>query len=502
MRKAVLYARVSSKEQEREGFSIPAQLKLLREYARSKSFAIAAEFTDVETAGKSGRENFTAMIQTLKPQPDRLILVEKTDRLYRNFKDYVTLEDLEVEVHLVKEGSILSKDSRCNDKFIHGINVLMAKRFLDNLRDETEKGMREKAEQGVFPSGPPRGYRNAPTANGKRGIIVDPARSREVIDLFERYATGKYSLKSLPHPRWAYPQLLKKMFDNPFYFGEFNWKGVRYKGSHDPIVSRQLWEQCQGIMQAHSRRTRTPNRTFPFSGLIHCGWCSGMMIGRLHKQRYIYYHCRNPLTVCGEPYIRQEDIETQYVAAVNQLQITESVVERIKAALRKSASHAETYQREATDTLRREYDRLQKRLESAYIDKLDGRIATEMFMQLSSEWRERQDAITAELLTVEQAGRTYVDEGVAILDLCQKAPRLFAVQSAIKKRRLLDVLCLNSTWKAQVLQIQWRKPFDSLVSVSESEKASPRGQWLNSLVSTLVQPDAETKATYELMQAA
>ena len=39
-KKAVIYARVSSKEQEREGFSIPAQLKLLREYAERKGFAI------------------------------------------------------------------------------------------------------------------------------------------------------------------------------------------------------------------------------------------------------------------------------------------------------------------------------------------------------------------------------------------------------------------------------------------------------------------------------
>src|SRR6478672_13701561 len=83
---AVLYARVSSKDQEREGFSIPAQLRLLRDYAASKGFVIAQEFTDVETAKASGRTNFTQMLLYLEKRKAlcRTILVEKTDRLYRN----------------------------------------------------------------------------------------------------------------------------------------------------------------------------------------------------------------------------------------------------------------------------------------------------------------------------------------------------------------------------------------------------------------------------------
>ena len=55
---AVIYARVSSKEQEKEGYSIPAQLKLLRDHARVHGLRIVREFTDVETAKKAGRKQF------------------------------------------------------------------------------------------------------------------------------------------------------------------------------------------------------------------------------------------------------------------------------------------------------------------------------------------------------------------------------------------------------------------------------------------------------------
>jgi hypothetical protein len=70
---------------------------------------------------------------------------EKTDRLYRNLKDWVTLDELDQEIHFVKENVVISRDSRSSEKFMHGIKVLMAKNYIDNLSEETRKGMLEKA---------------------------------------------------------------------------------------------------------------------------------------------------------------------------------------------------------------------------------------------------------------------------------------------------------------------------------------------------------------------
>src|SRR5580658_4276057 len=141
---AVLYARVSSKDQEQEGFSIPAQLKLLRDYAQKNGFQIVHEFVDVETAKKTGRKQFSEMVQSLRQNVHcRTIIVEKTDRLYRNFGDYVTLENMEVEIHLPKEGQIISKAARSQDKLLHGIQLVIAKNYVENLKEEVRKGMRE-----------------------------------------------------------------------------------------------------------------------------------------------------------------------------------------------------------------------------------------------------------------------------------------------------------------------------------------------------------------------
>ena len=92
------------------------------------------------------------MIACCRRQPAcRTVLVEKTDRLYRNLKDWVTIDELGLEIHFVKENVVLSPDSRSSEKFMHGIKVLMAKNYIDNLSEEVRKGMLEKARQGIWP---------------------------------------------------------------------------------------------------------------------------------------------------------------------------------------------------------------------------------------------------------------------------------------------------------------------------------------------------------------
>src|SRR5580700_504989 len=195
-KQAVIYARVSSKEQEKEGFSIPAQLKLLKEYAVAQGFTVAQEYVDVETAKQTGRTAFGEMIDYLKKHPSiRVMLVEKTDRLYRNLKDWVTVDELDVEIHFPKEGVVLSRESRSSEKFMHGIKVLMAKNYIDNLSEEARKGMQEKAEQGIWPTVAPLGYRNLTGPNGKKIIGPDPEAAPLIGRLFEWYASGTLSVR-------------------------------------------------------------------------------------------------------------------------------------------------------------------------------------------------------------------------------------------------------------------------------------------------------------------
>jgi site-specific DNA recombinase len=153
MTKAIVYARVSSKEQEREGFSIPAQLKLLQEYALRNQLQVVREFIDIETAKTTGRQNFDEMVRFLEHKRDcRILLVEKTDRLYRNLRDAVTLEDLDIEIHLVKEGQVISKDAKSQTKLIHGMHLVLARHYIENLREEVKRECGKRRSRGSSPA--------------------------------------------------------------------------------------------------------------------------------------------------------------------------------------------------------------------------------------------------------------------------------------------------------------------------------------------------------------
>jgi site-specific DNA recombinase len=95
---------------------------------------VAEEYIDVETAKQTGRAAFSEMVAYLKAHPSvHVMLVEKTDRLYRNLKDWVTVDELDLEMHFPKEGVVLSRESRSSEKFMHGIKLPMAKNYIDNL---------------------------------------------------------------------------------------------------------------------------------------------------------------------------------------------------------------------------------------------------------------------------------------------------------------------------------------------------------------------------------
>jgi site-specific DNA recombinase len=523
-RSAVLYCRVSSKEQEKEGFSIAAQERLLNKYANEKGFRVLSKYVDVETAKRAGRTGFVEMVTTLRRnQQCRIVIVEKTDRLYRNFKDYVTLDEIkDLEIHFVKEGAILSPDSRSSEKFIHGIKVLMAKNFIDNLSEETRKGMTEKAEQGMWPSYAPIGYLNAEGPSGKRVIVPDPDLAPLVTRLYELCATGQYSTKELAslareeHLTRGKPlatSTADKILRNRAYSGEFEWRGVRHVATYEPIVSSDLWHAAQAALDRRlGTRAKKTGHCFPFSGMLTCGSCGFAMVGELKKGKYVYYHCSGARGKCPQPYARQEAIEEAYKTALQQISIDAEVLEWISTALRQSHGDQKQFRDEAVENLKREHLRLQGRIDAMYEDRLDGRIDLAFFDRKSREYRDRQSQILAEIDQHGAADCQYTDAGIRLLELARNMHRLFAQQPAAEKRRLLDFVVPNSIWSNGKVIPAWRQPFDMIALANQSNTSTDvpscpekeqNTNWLPDMDSNhdspaqipLMEPTSETRRT-------
>ncbi len=479
-RLAVIYARVSSKEQEREGFSVPAQLRLLQEYAREQGFIVLEEFVDVETAKQSGRTGFGQMVRFLKRRSNScgVILVEKTDRLYRNLKDWVTIDELNVEIHFAKEGAVLSDDSRSSEKFMHGIKVLMAKNYIDNLSEEVRKGMTEKAEEGIWPSRAPLGYQNVERVDGKRVIALDPDVAPLVRQIFEWYGTGRYSLTDLTKlasdaglrfRRGAEvpKSTVHKMLRSPIYQGDVVWGNRTYPGIHEPIVSRDLWARVQDILEGRAGRHPRSRREFAFAGLLTCGHCGCALTAEIKKGRYTYYRCTGYRGKCGEPYVREEVLEEQFSEILGDLQLDADLLDWLTMALKESFTDTQRFHAESISRLREEHDRLQRRLDAMYVDKLDSRVDEGTYERLSRAWRAEQDRVLQAIAQHQDANQIYLDDGVRLLRLANRCQELFAQQPVMEKRKLLNFVLSNSSWKHGTLTPVFRKPFDLLVQTKK-----------------------------------
>jgi site-specific DNA recombinase len=144
---------------------------------------------------------------------------------------------------LPKEGQIISKDSKSQAKLVHGIRLVIARNYIENLREEVRKGMREKAAQGIYLSRPPLGYWNNELL---RTIEVDSENAPIARRMFEPYA-GSCSLATLrlflkaEYGKVISKWHLEKLLSNPFYIGTYEREGKSYAGKHPSLVSPEIF---------------------------------------------------------------------------------------------------------------------------------------------------------------------------------------------------------------------------------------------------------------------
>ena len=477
--KAVLYARVSSREQEKEGFSIPAQVKLLEEYANRNNLTIVEHFSEAETAKSAGREEFNRMLEFIqKTKEPHCILVEKTDRLYRNFKDYVRLEELNLEVHFVKEGEIMSKDSLSHAKFIHGIKLLMAKNYIDNLSEEVKKGQREKAAQGHFPTVAPYGYKNN---RDTRLIDIDPDEAVFVKRAFELYETREYSIDTLREVLYQEGFLysvsqkriprttLEKLLKNPLYMGDFVWAGQYYRGKHKPLVTRDQYDRVQTILSDRHKGQAT-QRDFQFTGILTCNTCNRAYTAELKKGKYIYYHCANRHCENRNKHIREELIEAQFLEFLGALRMPEEFQALVTKALKDSHVDEKEFHDQSISSIEGQLKKIQTRIEKIYDDKLDGVISEELWFKKHHEFIQEQSRLSRLLEEHRQGASNYYQAGVKLLELTQKAVMIYEKASNTEKRQILRFLSPNYIVEDGKVIPAWTKPFDLFMKVKDFEK--------------------------------
>jgi hypothetical protein len=301
--------------------------------------------------------------------------------------------------------------------------------------------------------------------------------------MVEKYAPGRYALKQMANIARADglgyrksgdmvpTSTVHKILRNRIYCGDFDFDGTTYRGTYEPIVTRELWEEVQAILDGRgAKKTRKMKEQFAFSGIITCGHCGCAMVGEIKKGRYIYYHCTGFKGKCPEPYTREELLEEKFTALLKGISFGDETLTWARQALRESHHDERQFHGDAIAKLQRDHRRLQERIDAMYMDKLDGRIGNDFFDTKAAEMRTAQTAVMRDIQTHQNANRSYIEEGVQLLELAHNAHVLFESQPPTEKRKLLDFVLSNCTWKGGELTAKYRQPFDVLAVAVASEQ--------------------------------
>jgi DNA invertase Pin-like site-specific DNA recombinase len=416
--KAIILARVSSKAQEDEGYSLDSQLKLMRNYCKSKKLSIVKEFKVAETASKEQRRKvFHELVIFITKHKVHHLIVEKTDRLTRNFKDATAIDDwLEKDehrmLHVVKENLLLHKNARSDAKFMWNIYLSVAKKYTDNLREEAMKGWAEKLAQGWLPAPPPPGYMTI-TQDGKRIHVPNPETYKQIRRVFKLYLLPDYTLIRLSEEMAAMGLVSRRgrpfaksyvsegVLRNPFYIGVNRMDGKEYPGAQEPIVTKALFKAVQEKFQSMPHRTWKTRHNPIFKGMIICSVCGATVTWSKQKGRF-YGSCRKTREECrGKKHLREDRVESIVLQKLEEIRDPSGkVFDRLKSALQiAEPQDVSIYRYKMIDDLSRQIKRLRRMEELLYEDKLAGVITKEKYESKRRQFAE-QAAEAAERLTM------------------------------------------------------------------------------------------------------
>jgi site-specific DNA recombinase len=476
--KCLIYARVSSKEQEDTGYSLDAQEKLLQDYAVKNELGVKKAFRVSESAsGKQIRKTFNELLGYADKNKISIILCEKIDRLTRNLKDAASVsdwinEDSNREVHFVKESFIVNKNTRAHENLVWDMKVAIARFYTNNLSEEVRKGQKEKIAQGWLPTKPPLGYKTIGD-KGHKIHIIDEEKAPLIRKMFELYSTGNYSLNALIRTMQKEglrnreggkvgKSRMHEYLSDPFYWGKIKWNGEITNGQHEPLISKELFETVQKILVRKIDNPQYKIHLPVFKAKIRCEECGGLITWETQKSHW-YGHCNHYKECSQKVYMKQGQVEEQLfpffdgVAPKN-----ERVLNWLIKALKESHKDEIDYNTQKRESFNRIIRTADKRIEEAYKDKLDGKMPSTLCEKVMKDTAKEKEVAIEELNKLSKSRSAYYEAGFAIHELALKAKAIYESPKAKTedKRLLLSYAFSNLSLNADKISPNYTLAFE------------------------------------------
>ncbi len=462
----IAYDRVSTEEQAKTGYSLHGQQTAAGEYAARKELHVVHYYTVAESArGKVERKAFNELLRIAVQFDIKHIIFLNTDRMTRNYRDFLKIEDLVenhgASIHFYQDGTVYSRESNYNDRFILNVKIAIAKQRTDEISQHARQTHLTRAKMGY----PPAPYIDGYLYEDKQ-LRIDPEREPVIRFIFDTYDFERISIRDLTlklhdmgyrssrgNP-W-HESRVHKILATRTYTGFFEYQGIIYKGNYPAYITPERFDKRLSTMSLYRAHAKKRNFEFIFAGRLR--YNRRLLTGEFVKGKYIYYANRQI-----KVQFREEVIVTQVDKQLALLEFSEDFADKLKTLFRDAIAGRTKSQDADKRRITREKARLeerQRRLLDLYLDKEIDQVslkAKSKEIRLQIEALERQ----------EQSFHTEKDE------------RIFTITRIIDNVRNLAVLYRKAELRDRIGLID---PFIEYIDMSGGQvsiKWKPEFRWI------------------------
>ena len=369
-----LYMRVSTEDQAREGFSLPEQKERLEAYCKFKGFVIKDYYTDAGISAKTGnyRPEFERLKEDIKSKKINTIIALKQDRITRSIFDWEELmrflEENDAYLDCVNDDI---NTTNANGKMVSRILMSVSQQEIERTSERTKVGLAGAIKQGHIPHQAPLGYKHE-----NKKLVIDHLTKDVVIRIFELYHKGMSYQKIstlfnkeqvLGKTNWRDSSIVA-ILENEIYKGDFvHGKRTKhptyYENVVEPIVSKEMWEECQ-VQKKKNSKSYQRTLTYLFLQKLRCPKCNRILGGKATQKKngniYYYYYCHD----CKINF-KESLVEEYFNDFVNELVEYDSVVNQFFLPMIKQKF--DEPQEELKKDINKQNDKLE-RIKRAYIN--------------------------------------------------------------------------------------------------------------------------------------
>ena len=225
------------------------------------------------------------------------------------------------------------------------------------------------------------------------------------------------------------------------------------------------------MLTGHNR-PKYSKQEIAFRGLMTCAHDGCMLTGDIQKQKYVYYRCTGNRGKCDLPRFKEEALSQRLGEPLKNLRVPPAIV----AMLREDQNQAENRQEKEKARLESRLTFIRNRMDSAYMDKLDGKVPDDSWERKMTKWRaEEQQQLKLALDGLASSQSTDMALGAQrVFELANKAYLLDLLQDSTEKAKLLRMMCSNLSVDAASVTPTYRSPFDMIFKNTKMEEWSGR----------------------------